>query len=67
VEQFCYKLGVILSNIAAMSEEYHSEVSILHVCVPVVIHFDGYSQVHVCPVLQILTYFHVHEQSANHI
>ena len=32
MEQFCYKLGVILSNIAAMSEEYHSEVSVLRVC-----------------------------------
>jgi len=27
VEQFCYKLGLILSNVAAMSKEYRLEVS----------------------------------------
>ena len=32
MEQFCYKLGVILGNIAAMSKEYHSEVRVLQVC-----------------------------------
>ena len=64
MEQFCYKLGVILSNIAAMSEEYHSEVSVLCVCARMcVIHKCMYMP----PVLQILTYFHVHEQSTNHI